>query len=233
MDHEARRPRLTGDEDELMQMQQDFLAGRIQKSSVEIIKAPRSNNAPTSSASDVNVRQNEPRKSIFAQKREEMLKESKRPVHIENPQVVVLKDIIEKCDLVSAPSPSQVNASAGPFPAVFRLEKSIVNPGRGVKSIFARQIEMAGSSPQLLAPVAAEGTVHETGLECSRMARAVLGETEAAKIHRENLEKLSNMSQEEILQERELLLSKLDPKLVALLKRKETTGRPSPAPDKE
>ncbi|NXX77856.1 RPAP1 protein, partial [Urocolius indicus] len=44
------------------------------------------------------------------------------------------------------------------------------------------------------------------------------GEQEAEAIHRENLEKLQSMSEEEILQERERLLSQLDSSLVAFLK---------------
>ncbi|NXC39568.1 RPAP1 protein, partial [Penelope pileata] len=43
-------------------------------------------------------------------------------------------------------------------------------------------------------------------------------EQEAQAIHRENLEKLQSMSQEEILQEQERLLAQLDPSLVAFLK---------------
>ncbi|XP_050567278.1 RNA polymerase II-associated protein 1 isoform X5 [Cygnus atratus] len=43
-------------------------------------------------------------------------------------------------------------------------------------------------------------------------------EQEAQAIHKENLEKLQSMSQEEILQEQEKLLAQLDPSLVAFLK---------------
>ena len=41
--------------------------------------------------------------------------------------------------------------------------------------------------------------------------------SEASKIHQENIEKMAQMSEEEILQEREELLKGLDPKLIESL----------------
>ena len=52
--------------------------------------------------------------------------------------------------------------------------------------------------------------------------------SEASKIHQENIEKMAQMSEEEILQEREELLKGLDPKLIESLigrsKKREATG---------
>jgi hypothetical protein len=56
--------------------------------------------------------------------------------------------------------------------------------------------------------------------QSSTIAQAVLGETEATQIHQENLQKLSSMTEEDILREQQQLLQNLDPKLVALLKNK-------------
>ncbi|XP_067681020.1 RNA polymerase II-associated protein 1-like [Haliotis asinina] len=51
---------------------------------------------------------------------------------------------------------------------------------------------------------------------------ATLGTTEARKIHEENLEKLSTMTQEEIDEEREKLMEMMDPKLLAFLTSRKT-----------
>lgn len=208
------RPKLTNDEDELMRMQEEFLAGRIQKSCVEIIKTPRPEKPQQS--------KDEPaRKSIFAQKREEMQKESKRSIQIEMPKVSVLKDIVEKCDL-GLPPAQQHPAPSAAFPEVFRLEKSIQPTGHGKKSIFALQIQKSEPSPMDEEPIEQQVVTGADG-ECSRIARAVLGETEATKIHKENAERISSMTREEIEREREQLLRNLDPKVVAFLKRKKTS----------
>ena len=80
------RPKLTGNEDELLKMQQDFLAGRIAKSSVEIVEAP-GRKKPQEECK---------RKSIFAERRARVNDEKRRPLAYEFPKVQVLRDVVER-----------------------------------------------------------------------------------------------------------------------------------------
>lgn len=189
-----RRPQLTNDEDELMQMQEDFLAGRIQKSCVEVIKAPRPPKASDNS-SPAELR----KPSIFVQKRESTFKESQRSVNFEFPRAQVLKDVVEKCELPSTYEATSKTPAVSSFPEVFQLDKSKNMKASVSRSIFARQIRAKAEpraehmdSDESLTPAIIKSW------ECSQIARAVLGETEAAKIHQENLQKLASMSKEEI-----------------------------------
>ncbi|XP_056401558.1 RNA polymerase II-associated protein 1 [Hyla sarda] len=50
--------------------------------------------------------------------------------------------------------------------------------------------------------------------------RSAAGHEEAERIHKENMERLKTLSQEEIIQERDKLMSQLDPKLIAFLRSK-------------
>ncbi|NXD07862.1 RPAP1 protein, partial [Nothocercus nigrocapillus] len=135
-----------------------------------------------------------------------------------------------------------------PFPRTFHRSeiKSEVKVGSGRKSIFAQKIaakraaEKAaaapsaepvrrGAAPEELVGEAAPSSLRDDKpvdfLTCRRpciITGEGLGseksEQEVQAIHKENLEKLQSMSQEEILQERERLLAQLDSSLVAFLK---------------
>ncbi|KAG9465144.1 hypothetical protein GDO78_018815, partial [Eleutherodactylus coqui] len=62
--------------------------------------------------------------------------------------------------------------------------------------------------------------VDESCLVTGEGLRSSTGCEEAQRIHRENVEKLKALSQEEILQERDRLMAQLDPKLVAFMRSK-------------
>ena len=55
---EFRRPKLTNNDEDLMQMQEDFMAGIMQKSNMEIISVPK--------------HADDGKKSLFARKRENL-----------------------------------------------------------------------------------------------------------------------------------------------------------------
>ncbi|NXA36352.1 RPAP1 protein, partial [Eudromia elegans] len=126
--------------------------------------------------------------------------------------------------------------------------KSEVKVGSGRKSIFAQKIaarraaEKAAAAPSPAEPVQmGTAALLELGGEAAPLSLrddkpvdlltsrrpciitgeglgSEKGEQEVQTIHKENLEKLQSMSQEEILQEQERLLAQLDSSLVAFLK---------------
>jgi len=193
---ELRRPKLTNNDEDLMQMQQDFMTGKIQKSNMQIIPVPK--NA------------DDGKKSLFARKRENLEKEKKKDVVVEFTNAQVLKDVIEKVHLPSAAQTSNVQYTA------HQQQRPVK------KSLFAQRMhkkakmeEVAKNQP----PAAVPDNQQSLNL-CHPIASAVLGETEAMKIHQENLQKLSSHSEEDILEEQQKLLNSLDPKLLAFLKSK-------------
>ncbi|XP_037994029.1 RNA polymerase II-associated protein 1 isoform X1 [Motacilla alba alba] len=98
----------------------------------------------------------------------------------------------------------------------------------------AECVEVPSAAPDALDPVGSVGEAPLPGSSgdkdddflTSQRSRLITGEglgsqkseQEAQAIHRENLEKLQSMSEEEILQEQARLLAQLDPSLVAFLK---------------
>ncbi len=156
---------------------------------------------------------------MFAQRREMTDKMKENQFHFQLPKVQVLKDVVEKCEIQERKVEDLKREN--PFPEVFQRTKSLKASGSG--SIFAQQLRKA--------KMVREETAEKPSVklppflnQSSTIAQAVLGETEAKKIHQENLQKLSSMTEEDILREQQQLLQNLDPKLVALLKNKKQTA---------
>uniref|UniRef100_A0A8C6YVK1 RNA polymerase II associated protein 1 n=1 Tax=Nothoprocta perdicaria TaxID=30464 RepID=A0A8C6YVK1_NOTPE len=125
-----------------------------------------------------------------------------------------------------------------PFPRTFHrseIKSEVrVRVGSGRKSIFAQKMaarraaEQAAAAPSAAEPVRAGAAAVDKPLDFLTSQRPCLitgeglrsekSEQEVQAIHKENLEKLQSMSQEEILQEQERLLAQLDSSLVAFLK---------------
>lgn len=210
----AARPKLTCDEEELLKMQEDFRTSRIKNSVSEVFPTAQSNSNISS----------EGKKSIFAQRREKADKEKANTVHFEFPKVQVLKDVVEKCEF------PQINVPVCPgeksFPEVFQRKKSHQNSGCG--SIFSQQFKKAKVEKEIVDEKSSVTIPAHLG-QCSTIAKAVLGETEATKVHQENLQKLASMNKEDILREQQQLLQKLDPKLIAFLKQKKMASSNSKA----
>ncbi len=204
----ATRPKLSCDEDELLRMQEDFAAGRIGNSDTsEVIRAPQTKSTENS----------EGKKSIFAQRRSATEKVKGNTVQFEFTKFQVLKDVVEKCEMPQQKLQEYKRENA--FPEVFQRKKSLTSSGTG--SIFSQQLKKAKMTEDVKTelPTASNIPAH-FDQQCSMIAKSVLGETEANKIHQENVQKLSSMTQEDILREQHQLLSNLDPKLVAFLKQK-------------
>lgn len=192
---EFRRPKLSNNDEDLMQMQQDFMAGKILKSNMKIIQTPK--------------HVDDGKKSMFFRKRENLEKEKKKDVIVEFTTAQVLKDVIEKVHLPSAAQTSNILHTT-PQPPV-------------KKSLFAQRMHKKAKMGEEVAknqlPASVPDKQQSLNL-CHPIASAVLGETEAMKIHQENLQKLSSYSEEEILEEQQTLLNAIDPKLLAFLKSK-------------
>lgn len=202
------RPKLSSDEDEIFQMQQEYLAGRIPVSSTQVVRGSRkSTTLEKKSASDSS------KKSLFAQKRGKSNGSEKAPL-FEFTKFQVLKDVVEKVDLVPIKMSSPRNNSA--FPEAFQMEKS-TKTAKG-SSIFAQQIKKAKPAENFKK----ETCKNPSFGECNLTTQTVLGETEAARVHKENIEKLASMSEDEILHEQQTLMRSLDPKLISFLRSKKT-----------
>ncbi|XP_018415570.1 PREDICTED: RNA polymerase II-associated protein 1 [Nanorana parkeri] len=159
----------------------------------------------------------------------------------------VISKIIERdtsAATITAPVPT-----GEPFPRVFHRSEipSGTTPGIGKVSIFAQKMAAKRAteaakkaesssvlphpehfvSPTLVLPDESKSS-HLKGergedkphLITGEGLRSLEGHEEAQRIHEENVNKLKALSEEEILQERQRLLSQLDPKLVAFLKSK-------------
>ncbi|KAM4014025.1 RNA polymerase II-associated protein 1 isoform 1-T1 [Anomaloglossus baeobatrachus] len=162
----------------------------------------------------------------------------------------VISKIIERdtsASTITAPLPT-----GEAFPRVFHRSEipSVAMPTSGKVSIFAQKMaakrameaaKSAGASTAQLQPgphvepvnvppseenksfhTAGAAHVHKSYLITGEGLRSSIGHVEADKIHEENVEKLQALSQEEILQERDRLMSQLDPTLVAFLRSKRT-----------
>lgn len=205
----AARPRISNEESEILRMQEEYLAGKIPISDTQVVRG--SCNVPSKQKKRSCYPLNKP--SLFSQKKDRAEDVPKVP-SFEFPKIQVLKDVVEKVDLPVNPKAPTLKRSA--FPEVLKMEKSIKG-GTG-SSIFAQQMKKAKPSecnqPNTY-------NIPSFG-ECSSIVKTVLGESEAARLHRENVEKLSSMTREEILQEQQQLMQSLDPKLISFLKSKRT-----------
>ncbi|XP_069807066.1 RNA polymerase II-associated protein 1 [Dendropsophus ebraccatus] len=160
----------------------------------------------------------------------------------------VISKIIER-DTSSSPITAPLPTGEA-FPRVFHRSEitSAAEPKPGKVSIFAQKMaakraaEAAKSSgaptaqPQrgtCVDPVNVDpsdgnpsaqtggaGGVDKSHVVTGEGLRSAAGHEEAERIHRENVERLQALSQEEILQERDKLMAQLDPKLVAFLRSK-------------
>lgn len=199
------RPKLTNEEDELMKMQEDFIEGKLQTSVTDIVRTPQSSGTDGSKG-----------KSVFARKRELSAKVKSEPMQYEIPKINVLKDIVEKIEL---PGPIVSRTREHAFPEVFQREKTVQSTGN--TSIFAQHLKKAKYSEEDTKLPTVKIPSYEAS--CSSITKAALGEMEATKIHQENIQKLSSMTEEEILKEQQQLLQNLDPKLISFLKKKKQT----------
>ncbi|KAM4690515.1 RNA polymerase II-associated protein 1 [Rhinophrynus dorsalis] len=181
-----------------------------------------------------------PKKSKFARESVHFADEDPEEILEKNDSHIttVFSKIIERdtsSATITAPMPT-----GEPFPRIFHRSEipSEEFQGSSKISIFAqkmaakRTLEAARRAPSTSAAKGysvgdvksqqvPEGMdVDKPHLITGEGLRSAAGHEEARRIHEENVEKLKALSPEEIMQERNRLLSQLDPKLVAFLKSK-------------
>ena len=205
------------DEEGLLQMQKEFLAGRIPKSVIDVKSTP-------SSYAESSHR----KKSMFAQRRErdnkyaEVIKE--KPSTFEFPQIKVVGDVVEKSVSLSPSNkrgfiPNLEMSDTSPelsFPPVFLRDKSLQNQDK--ESLFAQEIKKSKLVKEIRRePVAGDSPNLGENCPSERISPSEV-ETIKVEIHKENILKLSAMAKEEILQEQKSIAATLDPKLLSFLK---------------
>ncbi|KAK3093836.1 hypothetical protein FSP39_020762 [Pinctada imbricata] len=196
-------------------------------------EAPKLEPSPPSKKSKFRSRQEETKQvTMETDDPEERL--DKHDTHM----AAVLSKIIER-DTQNAQVNMPVRCAKG-FPSVFHAEhKHSVSSNSGKKSLFAQQI--SNMSPpdlgliidqEVFTPTSGTSKVQKGKPEVKEYSHviegtgisATFGKEEAQKIHHENLQKLQQMGEEEILEEQQKLLQMLDPKLVSFLKSKKSSN---------
>ena len=210
------RPKLSNDEDDMLEMQKQFLAGKIKRSAeMEVLSAPNRD-----------IQRDEDNK-MFSFSHDRTSKHQEKRVTFEDPEVQVLTEVVEKMD--HSPVPEPVFSAGTSFPELFSYSKVPKSSKSG--SLFAQQMrerkalkeEKAGCSVALSDN---SYQLHQPAAPSSNMASfpatkllnsTIIGQTEAVNIHKENLQKLSSMTEGELALEKEKLLQTLDPKIVAFI----------------
>merc|ERR1719234_1472335 len=142
--------------------------------------------------------------------------------------VQILHDIVERGfdGAVRAPSMQQTSAGQRHFPDVIALPL-INNQEENLdkKSLFARQFQ------EMKASLGKEDSGHQSQqgrsvdvLQLGDNSRLLSGTGESSKVHEENLARLQDVSEDEVMEEQRKLLASMDPSLVEWLRSKK--GRP-------
>merc|ERR1719234_801654 len=138
--------------------------------------------------------------------------------------VQILHDIVERGfdGAVRAPSMQQTSAGQRHFPDVIALPL-INNQEENLdkKSLFARQFQ------EMKASLGKEDSGHQSQqgrsvdvLQLGDNSRLLSGTGESSKVHEENLARLQDVSEDEVMEEQRKLLASMDPSLVEWLRSK-------------
>ena len=226
------RPRLKPGEDDLEEMARQFEAEKSRAGSAGSIHP----------SNVVNMRQNsdkrqveegaKPKSSLFAQKRQKKTEEGAairfqlpdKPeiegnCDEEDGDVQLLHDIVERRCFGSVRPPSMQQTSAGQrhFPDVIALppinrQEENMAKGENKKSLFAKQFQEMKAS---MGKDSGEGQSRYVDVSLlGGSSRLLSGIGESAQVHEENLARLQDVSEEEVLEEQRKLLASMDPSLV-------------------
>ena len=203
---QARRPR--PGEDDLEQMEEEWRAGRAEAA---VTKDNVVNKRPKAEAKVAGGA------SIFAQKRQKKEEERKRfhlpEREVEEEEESMLRDIVERStERVVVRAPAMPTAQARPFPAVTAVASTAARSDR--RSLFAAQFE------EMKAGLGGEGREGRRVdvVQLGQASRLLTGEGESKEVHAENLERLKEVTEEELLEEQTRLLASMDPAMVAWIR---------------
>lgn len=217
---QARRPR--PGEDDLEEMEEEWRAGRAQAA---VTRENVVNKRPKAQAKGAGGA------SIFAQKRQKKEEENRKRFQLperevkEEEEEPMLRDIVERnMERVVVRAPAVPAAQARPFPAVTAVASTAARADK--RSLFAAQFEQMKAG---LGGEGREGRRVDLG-QLGQASRLLSGEGESKEVHAENLERLKEVTEEEVLEEQRRLLASMDPAMVAWIRArkagtKEETGR--------
>ncbi|XP_066998768.2 RNA polymerase II-associated protein 1 [Anabrus simplex] len=204
------RPKPGEDIDDLLRQQEEFLRKRSQPS-VSIVNKRKAGNEEKPNQENKEDKSIKRSRSKFAVQREHAIK-NKAVLSIENSGLAVLGEIKEKNIAFDVNVPIPVATAEGGFPEAFTRDKSLTNVGR---SIFAQQLaKQQGIESMEVEP----SSSHEPKNQSFGEKSYILSGPEATGIHRENVEKLSGLSVEELQAEQQKLVSQIDPKLLSFMR---------------
>ncbi|XP_011303494.1 RNA polymerase II-associated protein 1 [Fopius arisanus] len=214
-----KRPKPEDDEEELFRMQEEFLQSH-ETPSAKVINLRSKNSHPRKFISKFAERRGKREKSKISTSHssgdvinpsfnEEMTGDDLDPVENMSASKIILGNIIEKKFTAPCLKSPQIAESTG-FPEVFLVAK--IPETDPSSSLFHRNIQSSSSIG---------ATAPNTEESKSLLVEGPL----SSEIHKENLEKLNRMTQEEILQEKAHLESLLSPELIEFIKAKKSASQ--------
>lgn len=214
------RPKRGESEDDLLKQQEEFFKNKNSTPAASIIKRKSQNENECSTSDNCENIRKKHRSKFAASKGEKSSSsdgKSKKDLTV-GPDV--LGDIQEKNMLNAVILPPCAVAKQG-FPEVFVRDKSLVPTG---KSIFAQQAAKLKDVECMDTSVDAADTngridISDAEKRFGDKSYVLTGE-DSQKIHEENVEKLSSMTVETILEEQKKLMAQLDPTLLKFLRSK-------------
>lgn len=224
-----KRPSSKDSENDILQMQQDFYAESNRDAAFQPAAKVVRMKQPEGAEKAAPVRQSE-----FARRRKLQKETGAAGVKTvekkeEVPEHTIIGEIVEKrYDGGVIPMDVGGEGEVGAFPKVVHVKALPAGGGTGKKSLFAQMFGKGGSGED------------SKKVKFQLPSQSVILEGEESKeIHAENLQKMGQMSEEEILKEREHLMRTMDPKLVEFLKARkkgkvpEEKPKPEPIPEVE
>ncbi|PSN49130.1 hypothetical protein C0J52_07240 [Blattella germanica] len=213
------RPKPDDTEEDLLRQQEDFFRNKKSPAASLINKRKSQDDKEPESVSGYQegVRK-KPCSKFAARKAEKNSSHDEQTEKIVGP--AVLGEILEKnLQNVAALPPRGVSKQG--FPEVFVRDKSLVASG---KSIFAQQAARLKMKEMEVMEV--DGNASKSNKEIDNSFTKdkfgdrsyILTGAEAQKIHEENTEKLSEMSAEDILKEKQRLMEQIDPNLLNFIR---------------
>ncbi|XP_058822608.1 uncharacterized protein LOC131684081 isoform X1 [Topomyia yanbarensis] len=216
-----KRPSKKDSENDILQMQQDFFVESKRDTSFQpaakVVRVEREHQNDDSAG-------NSQRQSEFARRRNlKKLQHSeparKEPV-LEN---TIIGEIVEKrydpSVAMEIDDEDQVQSQVA-FPKLVPLKGPLIGQ-TGKKSLFAQMFNKSDEQVENIKQVKFQSTTDASDDPTG---------DDALQIHQENLQKLNQMGEEEILKERQYLMSTMDPKLLEFLKSRKKSGCTSEKP---
>ncbi|XP_018801477.1 PREDICTED: RNA polymerase II-associated protein 1 [Bactrocera latifrons] len=229
-----KRPQSGETEEDILRMQNEFLSQRAKnpklQPAAQFVKVPketkkslfvRSRQKASENNANDNAEQTRKSATSVPTVKQEILGEIQEKIvgnldtsNVEKFSEIVLGDIVEKkFDAPMLNDDMEVEENIG-FPTIklTTLEKST----KAGKSIFASGGLSKNQSMRSQVPAPSEDLSKMYGNESVIVSNSAI----AAEVHKQNLDVLSKMSRDDILEEREKLLNSIDPTLLELLKKR-------------